>query len=131
MCILPVSEGGKPSFTSVKILQKGYYHFNPNNNIKNDDEAENANAGTTERIPVTKVLLYPKTGRRHQLRVHLQHIGHSILGDYNYESPHTDTFRMMLHAYKIQLPLPSPFSHINLETPDPFDNLIHDIITEN
>jgi len=31
------------------------------------------------------VLLKPKTGRRHQLRVHLMSIGHPIVGDMTYE----------------------------------------------
>ncbi|CAO3610348.1 unnamed protein product [Cunninghamella blakesleeana] len=118
MCILPVSLGGKASFTGIKILQKGYYYLKSNHTENND-----------EYIPVTKVLLFPKSGRRHQLRVHLQSIGHSIIGDFNYETPYTDTYRMMLHAYKIHLPL--PFGDITLETPDPFNNLLHDTITIN
>jgi len=33
---------------------------------------------------LTKLLYSPKTGRTHQLRIHSQHIGHSIIGcDYN------------------------------------------------
>lgn len=62
-------------------------------------------------------------GRRHQLRVHLQSIGHPIIGDFNYEVPYTDTFRMMLHAYKIHFPLSS--GAISISTLDPFVNLIH------
>ena len=34
--------------------------------------------------PATKILLAPGTGRRHQLRVHCHHIGHTVIGDYTY-----------------------------------------------
>lgn len=58
-------------------------------------------------LPVTKVLLRPVTGRRHQLRVHLQHCGHPIVGDFNY-NPHAtgrEAARMMLHAWRLVLRL--------------------------
>jgi RluA family pseudouridine synthase len=46
----------------------------------------------------------PHTGRRHQLRVHLYHAGHPILGDtvYGKERPVGGTPRLMLHAFKAQ-----------------------------
>ena len=30
---------------------------------------------------ITKVELWPHTGRKHQLRRHMRHVGHPILGD--------------------------------------------------
>ena len=54
----------------------------------------------------TLVLLKPKTGRTHQLRVHMAHLGHPIIGDYQYADqfrcsvrPH----RCLLHAWKLTL----------------------------
>ncbi|ORX60475.1 pseudouridine synthase, partial [Hesseltinella vesiculosa] len=86
-----IHDSGRAAHTTVQTIQCGYYH-DPDNDTK---------------IPITKVFLYPKSGRRHQLRVHLQSIGHPILGDYNYESPFTESCqRMMLHAYQIDIPLP-------------------------
>ena len=41
-----------------------------------------------------------KTGRTHQIRVHLSHHGHPILGDPLY-NPHSKTKRLMLHAFKL------------------------------
>ncbi len=41
-----------------------------------------------------------KTGRTHQIRVHLSHHGHSILGDPLY-NPHSKAKRLMLHAFKL------------------------------
>ncbi len=45
---------------------------------------------------VTLVELRPRTGRRHQLRMHCLSIGHPIVGDYAY-APHSslETTRMM------------------------------------
>lgn len=47
------------------------------------------------------VELQPKTGRTHQLRVHMQHIGTPILGDRYYGKTSSD--RLYLHAYSIEL----------------------------
>lgn len=47
--------------------------------------------------------LQPKTGRTHQLRVHLAYLGHPIIGDIVYGRPDD---RMFLHAKSIELTLP-------------------------
>ena len=41
-----------------------------------------------------------KTGRTHQIRVHLSHHGHPIIGDPLY-NPHSKSSRLMLHAFKL------------------------------
>jgi len=53
--------------------------------------------------PVTKVLLRPLNGRRHQLRLHMAHHGFPIAGDVTYGSQEDDAPRMMLHAWRIWL----------------------------
>ena len=53
---------------------------------------------------VTKVRLFPITGRRHQLRVHSHLIGHPIVGDVTYSGDATAA-RMMLHAHSLRIPL--------------------------
>ena len=50
------------------------------------------------------VKLQPKTGRTHQLRVHMAHIGHPIVGDIVYGK---STQRMFLHAYQLELTAPN------------------------
>lgn len=50
------------------------------------------------------VQLKPKTGRTHQLRVHMAHIGTPITGDRVYGTPGD---RLMLHAHQLTLTLPS------------------------
>ena len=44
-----------------------------------------------------------KTGRKHQIRVHLNSIGHPIIGDNKYGD--IKSKRMMLHAYKLEFVL--------------------------
>lgn len=69
--------------------------------------------------PATKVLLKPSTGRRHQLRLHLSHLGHTIVGDFSYSNRRDMwPYRMFLHAHR--LVLPSPLDHIDVQTKDPF-----------
>ena len=51
--------------------------------------------------PATKVLLCPATGRRHQLRVHCSHIGHTVIGDYTYsERKDVEPHRTFLHSFR-------------------------------
>ncbi len=51
------------------------------------------------------VELKPITGRTHQLRVHLKHLGHPIVGDALYGGKPAD--RLYLHATQLELTLPS------------------------
>ncbi|GAB1602332.1 RNA pseudouridylate synthase domain-containing protein 1-like, partial [Argonauta hians] len=75
--------------------------------------------GTYDGDPVSKVLLIPKTGRTHQLRVHCAHIGHLIVGDHTYsDKQDSKPFRMMLHAYR--LCAPTALENISIQTEDPF-----------
>ena len=54
------------------------------------------------------LLLKPKTGRTHQIRLHLRHIGHPILGDplYGLKDTRFPNATLMLHAKKLTLFLP-------------------------
>lgn len=52
------------------------------------------------------VELRPKTGRMHQLRVHMKHLGCPILGDQLYGAGKERAPRLMLHAARLQLRLP-------------------------
>lgn len=49
------------------------------------------------------IRLFPKTGRTHQLRVHLAHLGAPILGDRLYGAAQSAP-RLMLHAHMVELP---------------------------
>lgn len=66
----------------------------------------------------TAVELFPKTGRTHQLRVHLFHIGHPVLGDLAYGRK--DNFpRLALHAMNLGFTHPATKEFLRFESPLP------------
>jgi 23S rRNA pseudouridine1911/1915/1917 synthase len=65
---------------------------------------------------------YPKTGRTHQIRVHLSHIGHPVAGDDMYgKKAKNITDRPLLHAYRIRFAHPIKGTPIIIEAPIPDD----------
>lgn len=69
----------------------------------------------------TRVRLYPKTGRSHQLRVHMKEIGHPILGDPFYaEGPARDFPRLMLHSENIRFRHPDGGVGMSFSSKSPF-----------
>ncbi|MBP2279358.1 23S rRNA pseudouridine955/2504/2580 synthase [Psychrobacter sp. PL19] len=55
--------------------------------------------------PVSLVEAKPLTGRTHQIRVHLAHIGHAILGDNKYNvHDKSGVHRLCLHAWRLDIP---------------------------
>lgn len=70
----------------------------------------------------TLVELYPETGRTHQIRVHLKHIGHPIFGDPLYggrkqaRDDRKILFRVFLHAAKILFFHPKTGKEITFES---------------
>jgi 23S rRNA pseudouridine1911/1915/1917 synthase len=77
---MAVIEGGRDSVTAYKVIERyeGY----------------------------SLVEARPKTGRTHQIRVHFQAIGHSIVGDKFYGKPSKLVGRQFLHASSIALAHP-------------------------
>jgi 23S rRNA pseudouridine1911/1915/1917 synthase len=64
----------------------------------------------------------PKTGRTHQLRVHLAHFGNPVLGDILYGNrKQLDLPRLALHAYAIEFVHPFTGSGIRVTSPLPED----------
>lgn len=70
----------------------------------------------------TRVLLEPVTGRSHQLRVHLQALGHPILGDPLYAPPPARDAapRLLLHAQRLALFHPLRGDPVVVDCPPPF-----------
>ena len=93
-------ETGKPSHTRWRVL-------------------EALHIGT---LAATRLELEPVTGRSHQLRLHLQAIGHPILGDELYadEAALDAAPRLLLHACAIELPHPVTGERLRFESPTPF-----------
>ena len=69
----------------------------------------------------TRVRLYPKTGRSHQLRVHMREIGHPILGDPFYaEGAAQDYPRLMLHSENVRFRHPDGGKGMSFTVKPPF-----------
>lgn len=91
------AKGGKPSVTEFKVEK---------------------NLGEFSLLKIN-----PKTGRTHQIRVHLSHIGHPILGDIKYgkQSEKLDVKRFMLHAKSLKLRHPRNKKIVKFIAPLPED----------
>jgi 23S rRNA pseudouridine1911/1915/1917 synthase len=74
-----VGAGGKPAVTAYKTVEM------------------------TDKYSLVE--LRPQTGRTHQLRVHLLHQGHPIVGDTFYNGESAD--RLFLHAAELEITLPN------------------------
>ncbi len=70
----------------------------------------------------TRLTLQPMTGRSHQLRVHLQSMGHPILGDALYapEPVLAKANRLLLHATWLDLPHPTRGGRMQFNLAVPF-----------
>lgn len=69
----------------------------------------------------SRVRLYPKTGRSHQLRVHMKEIGHPILGDPFYATGAARDFpRLMLHSETLQFAHPESGKGMRISAKAPF-----------
>ena len=69
---------------------------------------------TTEHYSLVE--LKPFTGRTHQLRVHLEELGHPIVGDVLYGGQEAE--RLFLHARELEITIPSRERKV-FETPVP------------
>ena len=62
------------------------------------------------------------TGRTHQIRVHMAHIGHALLGDDVYNGPvEAGMTRQALHAWKLEFEHPFTGEQVALACPPPAD----------
>ena len=70
----------------------------------------------------TRLRLKPVTGRSHQLRIHLAHIGHPILGCDFYAHPHAfeQSSRLLLHATYLSMTHPASGRQIEQSSIAPF-----------
>ena len=68
---------------------------------------------------ISHVFLEPQTGRTHQLRLHMQAIGHPILGDALYAPPDVQAMapRLMLHASELAFTHPVSGNRLQFSRP--------------
>lgn len=82
---------------------------------------------TVERRVARHTLVHcrPRTGRTHQIRVHLRAIKHPIVGDpfYGWSSAPGDSLpgRLMLHAWQLTFDHPATGERVSFEAPPPKD----------
>lgn len=97
-----VGAGGKSAFTAYKVL------------------ANNGRYSVVE--------LKPTTGRTHQLRVHLEYVGHPIVGDPLYGGSQSPLGRLCLHAKSLEITIPvGDRRTFEAEVPEDFAKLMKDI----
>ncbi len=81
--------------------------------------------GKYEKTRYSLVKLHPLTGRKHQLRRHMKHISHHILGDTKHGRGEHNKFirqefgcnRMLLHAYELQIKHPYTKEELIIKAP--------------
>ncbi len=71
---------------------------------------------------ISRIELEPITGRSHQLRVHMEAMGHPILGDdfYGISDSCAKAERLMLHACRIEFADPETGTPLRIDCPPPF-----------
>jgi len=96
----------RPAITEYKVIKHLRYHDND----------------------LTLIEAMPKTGRMHQIRVHLKHIGHQIIGDPLYNTKPSRTIskelginRQFLHASKLEFAHPTTKKTMIFTSPLPED----------
>lgn len=96
-------EGGKEAVTDIHIIEKFKNH--------------------------TLIELTIHTGRTHQIRVHLSHIGHPICGDELYGGSQDLITRQALHAYHLEILHPMTHENLVIEAglPQDIKNAINEI----
>jgi 23S rRNA pseudouridine1911/1915/1917 synthase len=76
----------------------------------------------------TLVRALPHSGRTHQIRVHLAHLGTPVLGDTVYGRASTVIARQALHAQRLSLPHPRDHQAITFQAQVPLD-MVHAWLT--
>lgn len=71
---------------------------------------------------ITRIYLKPLTGRSHQLRVHMDYLGHPILGDnlYAHDPAFQARERLCLHAKELGFRHPDGGDEMSFSSPVPF-----------
>lgn len=115
-----VDVDGKPAITRYSVEQK--YDMNTS-----EPRTSNLVPQTYYQDGFTLLRLFPKTGRTHQIRVHMTHIGHPLVGDELYggrkrvDRDREWCPRHFLHAASIEFTHPITPQIMKIEAPLPDD----------
>jgi 23S rRNA pseudouridine1911/1915/1917 synthase len=143
-----IENGGKPAVTRYEVQETFLPDRDPRSGIRSPGKPESAssrNPGPGSRIPIlhppthehdkhlpippegfSLIKLTPKTGRTHQLRVHMSQLGFPMVGDTMYggriiELGDFRFARQALHAYEITFTHPVTLQPMTLAAPLPPD----------
>ena len=74
----------------------------------------------------SRIDLQPVSGRAHQLRLHLQHLGHPILGDELHGTPEARDAaeRLCLHAARLEFPHPISKAPVVVQSDSGFESIL-------
>jgi 23S rRNA pseudouridine1911/1915/1917 synthase len=72
-------------------------------------------------LSLSLIALQLETGRTHQIRVHMQHIGHPLIGDFLYNPESTVMSRQALHSFCLTFPHPITGESVTFYAPLPDD----------
>lgn len=72
-----------------------------------------------ERAHTTLVEAHLQRGRAHQVRAHLAHLGHPVVGDHVYGTEMSPSDGLRLHALAVALPHPKNGRPLRIEAPPP------------
>ena len=67
------------------------------------------------------IKLWLETGRTHQIRVHMKHLGHPLLGDFLYNPDMTYIKRQALHSHSLTFKHPITKEPMHFVAPVPSD----------
>ncbi len=72
--------------------------------------------------PISRLRLYPLTGRSHQLRIHMRALGHPLAGCdlYGNAAAYQQSERLLLHAAKLTFTHPGSEKRMSFESTIPF-----------
>jgi 23S rRNA pseudouridine1911/1915/1917 synthase len=105
---------GRSAKTEYRVLSEGRACAGP--------DSTEGRASARPPDPITLVECTLHSGRTHQIRVHLHHLGHPVLGDKLYGGKRAGDYpRQMLHAWKLAFRHPRSGEQMSFEAPVPSD----------
>lgn len=118
-----VFEGGRESETFFEVDRSLSLPFEKIENVLGGMTKKEKIFYESEATKYTVLKLFPKTGRTHQIRVHMKYIHHPIVGDEVYTGKKLYRFdnrwcnRQFLHASKIEFDHPITRDNLLIEAP--------------